>query len=206
MAMQPGDPGFIRPPKLFMPMHVWQKLMAYVQACPVEISGFGLLDLCNGDLMVDDVYILEQVAGPGSVEVSEETLHRHLFEMERDGGNSGRLRLQWHSHVNMEAYFSSVDLRNIEDYQADWMVSLVLNKRGEFDLRLDMFRPYRAWTPLQLRVRVPSDVLIQDECRREIARKVKQHRPLLPNRSVRQDDVLLFAGSLEPLALRVGDD
>lgn len=173
-------PAFLPAPALVIPLAVWQQIMGYIQACPVEINGFGTLDRLGNELRVDNVFILEQVATAGSVEVSPEVLARHLTTMVQRGEDTSRIRFQWHSHVDMPAYFSGVDLNNIEAYAADWMVSLVANKRGEYQLRLDVYRPFRAWTPLELQVLTPADEDVIKACRQEITAKVRQHRLNLP--------------------------
>jgi hypothetical protein len=49
-------------PRLFVPLSVWQKLHAYVGACPVEINGFGLLEPHGFDLMVTESQIKSTTA------------------------------------------------------------------------------------------------------------------------------------------------
>lgn len=150
--------------------------MAYVQACPVEINGFGYLDRFTGDterFELEDVVILQQTATGASVDVSAEVLAQHMTQILMAGGDTGRMRLQWHSHVLMSAYFSNTDLANIEAYSGEWMISIVLNKRGEYDLRLDVYKPFRAWTPLKLVITTQPSPELAAACARDIADKVR---------------------------------
>lgn len=177
------EAGFVNQPVLHVPLHVWQRLTAFIQVCPTEVNGFGYLDRTGDRFYLDDVFILEQTATPTGVEVTAEALARHLYELARDGGNAGRMRFQWHSHVNMEAYFSGTDLDNIEHYNGDWMISLVGNKHGDYELRLDVFRPFRVWTPIELRVTTILDPEVVRHCSEEVGSKVRQQgtfrRPLV---------------------------
>ncbi len=169
-----AKPGFIPEPELVMSLAVWQEIMGYVHACPSEVNGFGTLDRLGDLLRLDEVFILEQTVSPAHAEVSPLVLAKHLTEMVQRGEDTARLRFQWHSHVNMSAYFSGTDLANIETYTSDWMVSMVLNKRSEYQLRLDVYRPWRVWTPLRLKViAVPNQALV-DHCHSEIQSKVRQ--------------------------------
>jgi hypothetical protein len=181
-----GPPGFQPAPQLVFPVAVWQRLTGYVDACTIEVNGFGYVDLIGSQIHVADVFILDQVATAASVEVSGEALAAYLTDMVRAGVATSRIRLQWHSHVNASAYFSHTDVANIEGYlNADWMVSVVANKRGEFQARLDVFRPFRTWTPIGLMVSIPQDEAVLNDCREEIRSKVVEKvrgktRPLTP--------------------------
>lgn len=167
----------VSPPALQMPQAIWQKLLTFVQLCPTEINGFGYVDQVGKDFTLEDVIILEQSADMHGVEVSAATLGRHIYELIDAGKDPGRMRFQWHSHVHLEAYFSATDLRTIENYgrRGDWMISLVANNRGDYQLRLDVFQPQRLWVPLNLKLIMPPDSAIIEWCQEEIAAKV--HAP-----------------------------
>lgn len=167
-------PGFVDTPTLWVSQRNWQKLMAYVQLCPVEINGFGYIDPAPGGFELSEVFILEQQVTAGSAEIDAAVVARHMTGMIRRGENTGRMRFQWHSHVNMPAYFSGTDLGNIEAYSSDWMISLVTNKQGEYSLQLDVFRPFRVWTPVDLKVLMPNNAPIVAICQNEIQRMVRR--------------------------------
>lgn len=160
-------------PRLFVPLSVWQKLHAYVGACPVEINGFGLLEPHGFDLMVTDVFITDQTVGPAHADVDPMVLAAYMTECIRQGIDTSKMRLQWHSHVNMQAYFSGVDTNNIDRYAGEWMISMVLNKAGQFEARLDTYRPFRSTAPIEVVVLVPSDSVLDAQVHNEIAAKVK---------------------------------
>lgn len=179
------DGGFIDPPTLVIPLAVWQELMGYVLACPVEINGFGYIDRVGNTFMLEKIFLLKQVATAGSVEVDERALVQYMTDALQRGENTGRIRFQWHSHVNMNAYFSGTDLDNISRYE-EWMVSLVANKHGEFSARLDLIQPFRAWTPLEVQILNQPSLTLLEACRREINDKVSiqgawRKRPVKPD-------------------------
>lgn len=169
-------PGFMRLPTLVIPLAVWQQMMGFVRACPIEVNGFGYLDHMEerAELRVSEVFLLEQLATAGSVEVDPETLARHNYDMRQRGENPKRMKFQWHSHVNGEAFFSMTDTDNIDAYMAEWMVSLVANKRSEYSARLDIYRPFRIWTPIEVRIAVVNDAGVQAQCNQEIRTKVRE--------------------------------
>lgn len=185
-------------PTLTVPLAVWQKMMCFVQVCPIEVNGFGYVDRTPGGFYLDDVFILRQTATAASVEVSDEALHQHLYELTVAGEDTGRMRFQWHSHVDFAAYFSSVDTNNIERYPGDWMLSLVANKQSEYEVRLDVFRPFRVWTPLEIVIEMPIDQELVEECQREVRDKVRKRAALYDRRTkpVPANAVVMDASSL----------
>lgn len=162
-------------PRLQVPLSVWHKMMAYILNCPTEVNGFGLVDQVFPNLFVlSDVFITEQVASPAHVEVSPATLGTMMTDMIRRGEDPSRIKFQWHSHVNMGAYFSPTDLENIENWAGDWLISVVANKQGEYKCRLDTFKNLRIGIELKPEIIAMIDDHTLDSTAREIAQKVKR--------------------------------
>lgn len=166
-------PGIVGTPMLLVDADIWQKLNAYVQACPIEVSGFGYITQIGPTVFrLDDVFILPQRATAASVTVEAREVHSHMYRMVQHGVPTGALRFQWHSHVNFAAYFSSVDTNNIEQYANGWMLSLVINKFGEFEARLDVFEPFRVYAPLKVSVVLPENAELIAAAQAEVQRFV----------------------------------
>lgn len=184
-------------PRLQVPLHVWQKMMAYIINCPTEINGFGLVDEVFPNLFVlSDVFITEQDAGPAHVEVQPETLGAMMTDIIRRGEDPSRIKFQWHSHVNMEAYFSITDTNNIENWAGDWLISVVANKRGEYSCRLDTYGRLRIGIELKPEIMTMIDEATLANTAAEIRQKVKRptiigRRPLTDGKPLGQGDVSL---------------
>jgi len=161
-------------PRVLIPFAVWQKIMAYILNCPVEINGFGVIEVGPFGVVVQDVFILQQFATPTGVETDQGTLDRFVAEMARTGGNPGLIKFQWHSHVSMPAYFSGVDTANIERWPGDWLISLVANKRGEFSCRLDVLRPIRVGIDIHPEIVSTIPMVTMEIAAHEVATKVRQ--------------------------------
>jgi len=176
-------------PVLTVSVDTWRKLQTYVQLCATEISGFGIISQ-TGPLRfnLEDVFIFEQEATDVHVTVSDEVMHRQLFQLDQAGLKISTVRFQWHSHVNMPAYMSMVDTDNIDRYPGDWMISMVINKRGEFKTRLDVFKPFRLTFPVKVVVKIDPIEELTNEIRSEIGRKVKDERKPL-RRFFRKEEV-----------------
>ncbi len=125
-------------PHLMIPERVMKLLQAYVDVCPVEINGFGLIrQLSAGVFRLDEVYILDQQVSYVHAVTDTDALSQNDSELAERGEYELR-RFQWHSHVDFEAYFSNVDVRNIMRREESWLISMVLNKFGHFEARLDL--------------------------------------------------------------------
>ncbi len=160
-------------PRVQIPITIWQKMMGYVLNCPVEINGFGFIEVHRGIIRVNDVFILDQTATPAAVETDEQALGQYVYDLIRQGGDPGAIKFQWHSHVNMAAYFSSVDTDNIDRWVGDWLLSLVANKQGEYSCRLDVLRPIRVGVPVRPEFIADMPLGLLDATANEVSAKVK---------------------------------
>ncbi len=191
-------------PRLIFAGNSWEKMMMYVQKCPVEINGYGLVDRSQpGILRVTDVVILDQVASAASVTSEASALARYGLELFDAGGNPEMIRLQWHSHVHMAAYFSGTDLGNIDGYDREgcqWMVSVVVNKRGEHQARLDIYDPFRMHAELVCEVEIPHNDELEQACAADIDRHVRV-QGMMRKRRVDTEPL----NDLEPVTISVTD-
>lgn len=117
--------------KLIIPLATYRKIMAYVTLCDLEISGFCEVEYveARNAFVAGEVYLLKQEVTGSATHMDEETVS--AFNLERIKAGANQLpRLWWHSHVNMEAFFSSIDEETLKDLQNDsFIVALVANKR-----------------------------------------------------------------------------
>lgn len=148
---------------LQLPYHCWRFMRNLAIACETEVNGFGYIKLFPGGIFrVQKVFILDQVATTWSVDTVDSALHAHLAEMHQQGISPELLRFQWHSHCDAPAYFSETDEANIERWPGDWLVSLVLNRRGETLCRFDQFGKTR------LKVGMVADITFPGPTAREL--------------------------------------
>lgn len=155
LSSQPRQPR-IQTPTLLIERMAWAKLQAYVHMSDsYEINGYAYISHDNGNYFltsVDDVFITQQVVSEATALASGSAIAKALFVATRDN-RSDEMRLQWHSHVSMQAAFSGIDETTINGYAKrgmDWFVSLVTNKGGEVSARVDVYRPVRVATMLNV--------------------------------------------------------
>jgi hypothetical protein len=115
-----------------------KRLKGYVDNCPVEISGFGLVRRDGERFFLDEVFILDQEVSAAHAVIRAEAIGLKDSELVREGRVHLR-RFQWHSHSELSAYFSVRDVATIRQWRGEWLISMVLNKAGHFEARLDVF-------------------------------------------------------------------
>ncbi len=171
-------------------------IQAYIAACEVEINGFAMIDYdpAHNRFIVDAPFILKQEATGTYVETDDQAQADFIVAEMQAGRDGSRMRFQWHSHVHMQAYFSPTDTDNIDRWLGDWLVSLVMNKRGEYQCRLDVFKPIRYSLELPLQVVLsPPPAAEQDRVRKEVASKVTR-KGIFRSKPVEPREGLLAVG------------
>ena len=117
--------------KIILPLATYRKIMAYATICDLEISGFCEVEYneARSAFIAGEPYLLRQEVTGGSTHMDEEAVS--AFNLERIKAGATQLpRLWWHSHVNMEAFFSAIDEGTLKDLQNDsFIIALVVNKR-----------------------------------------------------------------------------
>ncbi len=160
--------------------------MQYVQICPYEISGFGAIEvrrLPGSQLLITEVFLLDQEVTHDHTKLSSEDLASFLMSVDASDIDPATFRVWWHSHANLSVFFSGVDEDTISSFDyLPWLISIVVNHRGEVLARLDVFAsdsvPVQVTQYAELTV-LPDFELIA-ELRQEIKRRVKKSKPIVP--------------------------
>ena len=115
--------------RIFIPDEIFQKIMWWVKKSNHEVSGMGKLTQ-SGDLFtITDAILLPQKNTSTTTDIEPEDVARAMYQL-RD--TPGELRWWWHSHVNMQAFWSGTDKDTIRDCgQGGWFTATVVNKRCE---------------------------------------------------------------------------
>jgi proteasome lid subunit RPN8/RPN11 len=162
-------------PRVFITLQAKQRLDLYIQLCPDEISGLGRVERLGEDFLITEVFLFKQRVSGASTELSEKDIAEWLTDLVRQGKDPSKIKLWWHSHASMGTYWSSTDEKTISRFATDWMISLVGNKRGEYCVRLDIYKPIRLTLDgLPLEVYWPEDKELKAEVEKEIREKVKR--------------------------------
>lgn len=108
---------------------VYKKIMYWIDKAPGEVSGLGKITIDpDGTFKVISAILLEQENTSASTDIDSNAIGKAMYETREDPGH---LNFWWHSHVNMDCFWSGTDLDTIRDIgAAGFVVASVLNKKG----------------------------------------------------------------------------
>lgn len=164
--------------KVILSSRAQLQMAYYIANIDYEISGLGIVEkLPNHDMYVTELFLLEQtVTGVETVldpaclaKFWDEKLQVPDFPIEK-------VKLWWHSHVNMPVFWSNVDTATIDTLdteQADenWWLSIVGNKAGLRKARVDIYEPHRMFMD-DLSIEMGLDLELKESIIKEIEEKV----------------------------------
>jgi|GEM_PF-4819434 len=144
ITMGDGDVEIRHIPRVEIVHEELERLWAYIDGYPKEIAGIGRVE-CIGDATyrITQVFLVEQWGNEAAhVDISEGTAR--FIEQEATADRPvAPYRFWWHSHVKFAAHWSGTDEDTAKNLDMDFLIALVGNKRREFRLRFDLFRPVR---------------------------------------------------------------
>lgn len=134
--------------KLLFPALLYQRMRAFVDHVPGEISGFGKLEAVDNDMVVQDIQIFNQTVTGGNTVLDHVSLAQFHYQLVKAHEKPEKWKLWWHSHATMPCFWSGTDRQTIEDFDTEgkehnWMMSLVTNHKEENVIRTDIFYPFR---------------------------------------------------------------
>ena len=153
----------------------WQKLQAYASIAYTEFKGEigGQLVLIEkeGKYWLENPVILKQTISGTKCDLDAGELAIHYSKMASKYGDNVR-HVWWHSHHTMEAFWSGTDTDTIEEGETkDFSVSLVINLKEEYKLRVQFFHPIKAHEDVTLNISgeemdIPEEMIkeVKDKC------------------------------------------
>tara|TARA_Y100000593_G_scaffold82070_1_gene153918 strand:+ start:5928 stop:6872 length:945 start_codon:yes stop_codon:yes gene_type:complete len=134
----------------------WNKIQGYaaiaydVKKC--EIGGMMVMHKTDdGDWLMHDPVILKQEIAYTECDIDKEALA--VYYNDAMAKHPGCRFVWWHSHHNMKAFWSKTDENTIDGTKsADFTVSLVINLKGQYMLRVKWFQPTEAHIDTDLEI------------------------------------------------------
>jgi hypothetical protein len=165
--------------KVFILPEAKKKLDAYVSLAIGEISGLGKIrKVAKGVLLIEDVFIFDQDCTPVETNLNLDKVAEFLTEMIMAGEDTSCIRLWWHSHANMDTFWSHTDNTTISGFNNEWMVSLVTNFDGDYLCRVDTFQPMQMTAhDVLFHELVEADTTMVELLRAEVEEKVRHTVP-----------------------------
>jgi len=133
-------------PRFFIEKDTWKKVISYAESSyhqfKAEIGGqLVVIQDDEGDFILKEPVILKQEVTGGNCTMEAEALALHYSKMVNLYGDKVR-HCWWHSHHTMGAFWSGTDDATImENRTNDFSLSLVVNLKEEYKLRVQFFYP-----------------------------------------------------------------
>lgn len=158
--------------KILLSTQAYLKLKYYSLQCNTEISGLGLIHINNKNIIVDDIYLINQQASYASTELDKKSVALFLQEQHKKGIDTSLIKLWWHSHVKMDVFWSITDDSAIECLgdTSNLIVSIVINHQLDMLGRIDVFNPIRITlddVPVKLNI-------VDNNLKKQIKKEIKQ--------------------------------
>ena len=184
----------IEQPKILIAKEVYDKVLYWVNKSPVEISGLGKCVFKDGNYIVTSAHLLEQENGPASTDIDAEAASKLQYETREE---EGHLNWWWHSHVNMNVFWSGTDTATIKEFGGNGMVvATVFNKRDQsrsaFYQGGDSFYPEVFMDDLKTGIYYPATAQDTAAWDAEYDKKCKQAKPLWQNGNTIQENTWRF--------------
>lgn len=148
-------------PRIKIPRLIHAKIMHMVHNSDhCECSGLMLCEVREGNIHVTDTIMTKQKNSFAETELDPAGVGKAMFKWkDRPGSLSGH----WHSHVDMEAFWSATDHEMIaKNARHGWFVHIVFNKKGEYLACLSIKEPVDAFIdeiPVDIVDDIPSETV-----------------------------------------------
>jgi hypothetical protein len=171
-----------------------QKLWTWTDVARTEVSALGLVEeIRDADtgavtsLLITDMFLVKQQCSMDETTMDAQAVAELMVSLEAQGIESRKLRLWAHSHAAMSVFWSSTDDACVEGLaNGEWLLSLVVNKKHDAQMRLDEFNPAHLYlTDVAFEIAYPIVDGLAAECLAEYKAKVTEmtftmsngHRP-----------------------------
>ena len=134
-------------PRIVISRANYDKVMWWVNHAEGEVSGMGTVtyDERAHTFTIDEVLLLQQKCSAATTELEAGAVAQAEYAM-RDHEGAG-MRWWWHSHVNMNVFWSGTDEATIQELgEAGWFLATVFNKREETRSCLYQGKPFQMFS------------------------------------------------------------
>ena len=133
----------------------WNQIQAYAAIAfdkhQCEIGGMMVMHKKDDIYTMHDPVILKQEISYAQCDIDKEALAVYYNDAMKK--HPGCRFVWWHSHHNMKAFWSGTDEGTIDETKsADFTVSLVINLKGQYKLRVKWFEPCEAHLDTELEI------------------------------------------------------
>lgn len=133
-------------PKVGISEKLWGVLLRAARSTDCEISALGYVNQHEDkEFHVSDIFFPPQTNTLSTTSMDQEALGNIMREGLKEGESPATVKCWIHSHAKWEVYWSETDEACIkallDSSEENWLVSIVLNHKGDYKVRLDITNP-----------------------------------------------------------------
>lgn len=160
------------PYKVYVSNKTWEKFFIYVRACKSEMGGHLVCEKRNDKIIIKDILLTKQKVSMADYEPDHKDLMKRYPTM------IPKIKGWFHSHANGKVFWSGMDedtIANTVSTLEDFCVSIVMNKKFEYIIRIDILNgnSQETYDGLPLLLYCKKDVELYKKCIKELKTKVK---------------------------------
>lgn len=115
--------------KITIPSKIYDQIQFFVDKSSIECSGLGKVVVTPDGYEVTEITLLEQENTSTHTEINAAAVCKAMYALRE---SKGGVYFWWHSHVNMDVFWSGTDKATIEEIgQNGLCVAVVFNKKRE---------------------------------------------------------------------------
>lgn len=159
---------------LYITQFALHKIEYFTLLAPGEVSGLGIVEEKAGEFKINDVYLFRQTNNAAYTEMHPEDIARFVGDIVRAGREDliSKFKFWWHSHAKIGVMWSGTDEETINTLSDEYSFSLVTNKRKEYLVRCDIYKPFRiTLNNVPLIVEEQEDLELLKRCQEELDEK-----------------------------------
>ena len=174
--------------EVLLDVTVFQKLKHWVGLAVGEVSGLGTVtevkDKAGNVLqfIVDDIFLLKQHCSSADTVLDDTSVGEFLYQMQQKGEDLSRIKFWWHSHGDLNTFWSTTDEENIQRLSnSSSLISLVTNHKGKILTRIDIFKPFHVTVDeVRTDIHLAEEAGLREFCATEFIDKVEEAHSLTP--------------------------
>jgi hypothetical protein len=160
----------------YIEKRAWDKIIGYAECAydthKSEIGGMAVVVRDkDDDWEIKHPVILKQEISSGNCELDKDALADYYTRAAKKIGKKADFRFcWWHSHHTMGAFWSSTDLKAIDEFnEGDFSFALVVNLKEEYKFRVSVWQPFEMHSDEEL------EILGRKRITKTIAKDVEKH-------------------------------
>ncbi len=169
----------------------YRKLRIWTDIAKGEVSGLGTVEEIrdkHGRLtayLITDIDLIKQKSTTVETALDEQAVNEYLYRLVTEGKDPSKVKLWWHSHGNIDVFWSNTDSENIERLcNSGYFISLLTNKAEKLLCRIDVYQPFQiTLDQVDINLNLFEEDELLDTCEREFRSKVSEIKEVRPTSS-----------------------